>query len=201
MAATPFDLVIEQGRTLEQVVRWETEPFLYAQIQSISNSAPVTIETVAPHGIPDGWRVAVVGAKGLTSLNSVGNPPKPKDFIRASAKTVTSIEFNAISTALEPTYSGGGALQFYSPASLAGCSARMDIKNKVGGVVLLGLTSLNGKLVLDAVNYRITILLSAAETAALTWKKGVYDLELESPSGVVTAILTGSVTVSQEVTT
>ena len=201
MAATSFDLVIERGRTLEQVVRWETEPFKFAPIKNISNSTPVVIETINPHGIPDGWRVAVVGAKGLTSLNAVGNPPKPKDFVRASAKTVTAIELNSLSTELEDTYQSGGSLQFYTPVPLDGYTARLSIKNKVGGNLLLSMTTANAKIVLDTAMYLITLKLSAAETAALTWSKGVYDLELESPLGTVTAILTGTVSVTAEVTT
>ena len=201
MTATNHTLIIEKGRTLEQVVRWESEPFLYAEIANISNSSPVVITTTTPHGIPDGWRVAIVGAKGLTSLNSTSNPPAVKDFRRAAARTVNSIEFNALSTALDPLYTTGGSIQFYTPVLLGGYTARLSIKNRVGGTLLLSMTSTNGKIVLDNVNSKITITLTPAETAAITWKSGVYDLELESPTGVVTAILTGSVSIMQEVTT
>lgn len=201
MAATNHTIVIQKGRTLEEIVRWEAEPFLYAEIASISNSSPVVITTTAPHGIPDGWRVAVVGARGLTSLNAVNNPPKDKDFRRASARTTTAIEFNAISTALDPICTAGGSLQFYTPVPLIGYEARMSIKTKVGGTLLMSLTSTNGKITLDNVNSRIVISMTAIETAAIAWKGGVYDLELESPLGVVTAVLTGAVAVTQEVTT
>ena len=38
-------------------------------------------------------------------------------------------------------------------------------------------------------------------TAAFTWTKGVYDLEMVSAAGVVTDLLYGKVAVEQEVTT
>jgi hypothetical protein len=56
-------------------------------------------------------------------------------------------------------------------------------------------------IVLNTALHTITLTISATDTAAFAWKKGVYDLELVSASGVVTALLTGSVTVTKEVTT
>lgn len=49
----------------------------------------------------------------------------------------------------------------------------------------------------------ISLLISAIATAAITWKKAVYDLEAVSGSGsgVVTALLSGNFTVTNEVTT
>ena len=77
----------------------------------------------------------------------------------------------------------------------------MAVKNKVGGDVLLSLTTVNGGIVVDEAADKITLLISATDTAALTWSKGVYDLEMVSPGGVVSALLTGTVTVKAEVTT
>ena len=41
----------------------------------------------------------------------------------------------------------------------------------------------------------------ATDTDDFTWKTGVYDLEMVSAAGAVTAILTGKVSVTREVTT
>lgn len=201
MAATLFNLDIPRGRTLDQVVRWESEPWIHAHIIAINNAVPVEITTQAAHGIPDGWNVAVVGAKGLISLNAIGNPPKAKDFRKATLKNTVKIEFNGISTALDPVYQIGGFLQWYTPVSLAGCVGRMTIKDKVGGAVLLEMTTVNNRIVLNDTNKTIRLKLTATETAALAFNKGVYDLEIEDAGGVVTAILTGSVNVLSEVTT
>ena len=46
----------------------------------------------------------------------------------------------------------------------------------------------------------IDIVVSATDTAALDFTRGVYDLEIESDGGVVTRIIEGTVTLSKEVT-
>jgi len=194
------NLVITQGKTFEQFVRWESEPFLFTPILAISNTAPVRI-TTGVHGIPDGWRVAVVDAGGLTELNAANNPPKASDFRKATVPDTTHIEFNPLSAVEYGTFSAGGYLQWYTPHDLAGYTARLAIKNKAGGTVLLSLTTENVGIVLDASAKTIKLFISAIGTAALTWKTGVYDLELVSPAGVVTALLTGSVSITPEITT
>jgi len=90
-------------------------------------------------------------------------------------------------------YISGGFVQFYTPQSLAGYTARMDIKDKVGGTVWASSE------VADAPNNIIEIAVSdatktvvltipATATAALTAKKGVADLEMVSSGGVVTKL-------------
>lgn len=75
----------------------------------------------------------------------------------------------------------------------------------IGDVVdvtdLIFLSTTNGRITLDTTRKTITLTISAADTAAMAWKKGVYDLEMVSPTGVVTALLTGNVAVTKEVTT
>lgn len=62
---------------------------------------------------------------------------------------------------------------------------------------LIRLTTTNLRIVLDAVRSTITLTISAADTAAITWKTAVYDLELVSsdPDPVVTKLLQGKVIV------
>lgn len=201
MAATELDIVIERGRTFEQVVRWESEPFLFAQISNVTNTAPIQITTTAPHNIPDGWRVVVVGAKGVTLLNAANNPPKTKDFRRVRAISASVVEFNSFSGASSSAYSGGGYLQWYTPVDLSGYTARMTVKDVVGGTTLLSFTVANSRLVLNNTLKTITMSMTATDTEVVSWISGVYDLELVSGTGVVTAVLTGKVRVTQEVTT
>jgi len=200
MPGTLFPLVIEKGRTLSQAVRWEAEPFLSVPVSGISNAASAVISTALPHGIPNGWRVALVGVKGPSELNASKSPPAPKDFKKATVVSSTSVELNGVSTAASKSYAGGGFLQFYSPVDLTGYVARMHIKRKVDGDLLLSLGSVDGRIALDVSGFTITIQLTATETAALSFTSGVYDLEVESPTGVVTCILTGPVSVTKEVT-
>lgn len=86
-----------------------------------------------------------------------------------------------------------------TPLDLTGYTARMQVRKSVGSSeVLLELTTANGRLVIEGSTVRIV--LSAEVTAAITWRQGVYDLELVPPDGKVERLVQGSVVVSPEVT-
>lgn len=195
-----LDLVLEKGKTFRYVVRWETDVITYSPISAISQAAPVVITSTA-HGVPDGWRVAVVSVKGMTQINADSSPPKDKDYNAATVTNVNTVKLNAVNTSMYKAYASGGYLQYFTPAALAGFTARMSIKDKVGGTQLLRLDTTNAGIALDDVAKTITLTITATATAALTFSKGVYDLELVSSTGVVTALLAGKVTVTNEVTT
>lgn len=201
-AALHYDIELRRGSTFVLPVRWETEPWLYAAISSIALTAPVAI-TSAAQAIPDGWNVAVVDAKGLTQLNAKNNPPKASDMRRATVVSSTVIQFNEISAAAFGKHTPStGYLAWMTPHSLNGYTARMQIKDRVGGTVLLSLTSAtDGGITLDDTGKVIEITITAEQAEAITWTSGVYDLELVSSGGVVTALLEGAVSVSTEVTT
>lgn len=198
MAAS--DLVIQQGKTFNKVLRWESPPIIYKPITAIVQQAPVSI-TCPSHEIPDGWRVTVVSVRGMTQINAPNNPPKDKDYVKATVVDANTIELNTVNAADYKAYTSGGYVQFNTPTDMNGYTARMSIKDKIGGTVLLSLTTENGRISLDNAAKTITLTITAADTAAITWKKGVYDLELVSTSDVVTKLLSGSVSVEQEVTT
>lgn len=83
---------------------------------------------------------------------------------------------------------------------LTGYSARLQVRESVtASSTVISLTSGSG-ITLGGTAGTISLLLSATDTAALTFEKGVYDLELVSGSGVVYRVLQGRVTVSPEVT-
>lgn len=199
------DLQITQGKTLSLVLRWETEPCVYRTITAIQQTAPVRL-TVNTTGLPDGWRCAVTNVKGMTEINAEANALREKDFNPVTIVDPTTLEINSINAAGFKPYVSGGILQYNTPVSLTGYTGRLQIKDKVGGTVLAsteaGDTPLNFlNVALDTANSTITITISATATAGLTWAKGVYELEMVSPTGVVTAILSGKVTVAKEVTT
>lgn len=193
------DLEIKQGKTFKLVIRWETEPIIYRPITGIEQSAPVRL-SVPLHGLPNGWRAAVTGVKGMTEINAEANNLKDKDYRPASVVNAGVIEFNDINAEGFKPYVSGGHVQFKSPVSLTGMTARMKVKDKVGGVTLLTLTSADG-IQIDITNYTITLVISAELTEAMAWSKGVYDLEMIDVDGVVTGLLNGKVTVVKEVTT
>jgi hypothetical protein len=194
------DLSIVQGKTFSLVLRWETEPIQYKKITSILQEAPVRI-TVTAHGIPNGWRCAVTNVKGMTEINSEANNLKDKDFNPVTVVDPNTIEINAINAAGFRPYVSGGIIQFNTPVNMTGYSARMSIKDKVGGTLLKSLTTVGGGITLDIAACTITLNISAADTTLFDWKKAVYELEMVSPSDIVTALLVGAVTVTKEVTT
>lgn len=194
------DLEILQGKTFSYLVRWETAPIVYKAITGITKAAPCVL-TVTGHGVPDGWRVAVISVKGMTEINATNDPPKDSEYEIATVVDANTIELNKVSSANYKAYTSGGYVMYNTPVDLTGFTARMTIKDKVGGTELMALTTGNGRIVIDEANFKITLLVSATDTAAIAWKKGVYDLELESPTGVVTSLMDGKITVSLEVTT
>lgn len=87
------------------------------------------------------------------------------------------------------------------PVDLTGCTARLQIRERIDSPgILLELTTENGGIELGGTAGTIRTRMSAAETAALTWRSGVYDMEIEFPGGIVRRVLAGSAVVSPEVT-
>lgn len=205
------DIQIQQGKTFSLVVRWETEPIVFKPISAISLAFGAPRLTVAGHGCPAGWRAAVTRVKGMKQINAADNPPKSGDYHPVTVIDSNTVEFNSLAPFDDngnewPAYTEGGFLQFNTPVDITGYSARMKIKDKVGGTVLASTEAGDSPLnvlaiALDTANKTITLSIPATATDDFAWTKGVYDLEMISPSGVVTAILSGKVSVTKEVTT
>jgi hypothetical protein len=90
-----------------------------------------------------------------------------------------------------------------SPRDLTGYTAKMQIKDVIGGTTLYELTTENGRIIIDGPNARISMEILDTVTSGFTWTHGVYDLEISSPEATptVTRLVQGSVTVTPEVTT
>jgi hypothetical protein len=200
VSSVKTNLTIRQGSTFLFVFRWETTPIVYKPITAIAAQAAVRI-TATGHGLTDGWRAAVVSVVGMTEINAAHTPPRESEYFPVTVIDANTVEINKINASGFTPYESGGYLQFNTPASLVGLTARMQVKNRVGGTELLLLETLNGRITVDDASKTITLLLDATDTEALAFTKGVYDLELVSPGGSVVAIATGSFTVTKEVTT
>jgi hypothetical protein len=91
-----------------------------------------------------------------------------------------------------------------SATDLTGFTARMQGRTShAANSTVFSLTSspAAGIVVTGGTDSVIAVTLTATQTAALAdWSCGVYDLEYESPSGVVTKILSGTFVVSAEAT-
>lgn len=84
---------------------------------------------------------------------------------------------------------------------LTGYDARMQIREQASSItVLFELTVGNGRIVVNGAAGQLTLKIANADTSLLSWRSGVYDLEIISSSGVVTRIMQGNATLSLEVT-
>jgi hypothetical protein len=112
-----------------------------------------------------------------------------------------TIEFNDIDATRFSTFTSGGHLISFEAEDLTGYSARMQIRATADAAdpALVSLTS-PLDILIDDTEHTITVLMSATDTADLTFDTGVYDLELVSSAGVVVKVLRGAVTVEDEVT-
>lgn len=202
MAAKKLNLTIRQGETFIRVIRWETLPFVYKAITAITNAAPVRITAVG-HGLVSGWRAAVISAGGMDEINALYDPPRDSDFKQVTAIDADNIEINSVNSAEFDQYTSGGYLKYYTPVSLAGYSARMTVRNKIGGTIIIQFTSgaPDNRIALDDANHTITLTIAATDSDDLDFQTGVYDLELVGPTGVVTTLYYGTVTLTREVTT
>lgn len=83
------------------------------------------------------------------------------------------------------------------PFDLTNYTVRSQVRQRFADVTPLVTFNCS---VYDAVNGKIRIALTAAETAALSFDKAYYDVEFVSPAGTVTRFVQGTVKLSLEVT-
>lgn len=84
---------------------------------------------------------------------------------------------------------------------ITGYTARMQVRaTKAATTVLLAATTENGYITLGGVAGTVAISVPASVTAALSFVRAVYDLELISSTGIVTRLVQGGVCLSKEVT-
>lgn len=88
-----------------------------------------------------------------------------------------------------------------TPINLTGYSARMQVRPETAStIVIIELTTANGRIALGGALGTVTMTVSAADTSALVPGRYVYDLELVSGAGVVSRLIMGNFVVRGEVT-
>lgn len=192
MQPARLDLRIVQGATLRDTLRIMQPRFEYRPITAISAVAPVRL--TVDHDLPGNWLVWIQGVQQMQELNRAPRRELPH---RAEVIDASTLEINALSAVGRlPT---GGQLIYQPPVDLAGATAQMQIRDNPGGAVLLELSTTAGGLTITGAG-TIERTLSAAVTAAITWRDAVYDLEVTYPDGTVHRYFEGAVSVSPEVT-
>jgi hypothetical protein len=87
-----------------------------------------------------------------------------------------------------------------APVNLTGYAARMQFRQSAANPTVNFDIATGGSITLGGAAGTIRIQITASNTSALAAGNYVYDLELQSGTGVVTRLLQGTVTVSPEVT-
>ena len=206
------DLTIQQGKTFSLPVRWENGDLVVRKpITAISLEIGAPRLTVASHGLQAGWRTYVTRCQGMEPINAADIPPRGNDYHPATVIDATTVELNDIDPVDAngkewSAYTDSGFLNWNAPVDLTGYTARMKIKDKVGGTVLASTDVLDAPknvltIAIDSALKTITLSIAATDTDDFAWKTGVYDLEMVSATGAVTAILSGKVSVTREITT
>lgn len=109
--------------------------------------------------------------------------------------TITIEQGSTFSLSINYQDSGGSTID------LSSYSARMQAREEAGSTSTIFSISSASEITLGASDPNLLVTLTATTTAALAapWR-GIYDLEIESPSGVVTKLLKGVLLVESEVT-
>ncbi len=172
------------GDTTEIPVRVESDAWSFALITAMSKTAPLRV-TAEAHGIPDGWRAAIVDAGGMTELNTAWDELTDSDLRRVTVIDANTVAIDGVCGIGFRNYTTGGALAFRTPRDLSGyTAAKMDLKKQVGGGIELSLTNDNGRLQIDEANHAVWIRLSDTDKAALTARAYVFDIELTRTDGI-----------------
>lgn len=184
------EILIQKGKTFNLIARWSTAPIIRKPITAISLLTGAPRLTVTGHNMPDGWDCAITQVAGMKQINAENSPPSESDYHEGTVIDADTIELNGVDASGFSTYTGGGFLQFYTPVSLVGQTPRMTIKDKIGGTILASTDPADTPkniitITPDVANKKMLISIPAAATAALTWKKGVTDLEMVSGTGEV----------------
>lgn len=193
-------LLIQRGSTWRQIFIWSTGPVVFKAITAVVQPAPLRL-TVPNHGLVDDIVVAISNVRGMVELNAEHEPPVFSEYTPVTVIDVDTIELNGINAADFHDYESGGFVRFFTPVDLTGFLARMDIKDRIDGTLLVSLTTTNGGVTVDNARKKITTFMSDEDTALITWNTAVYSLEMEDAGGEVIELIENEITVTGEVTT
>lgn len=187
------DFCIRKGETFLKKFYWSDGSLVTKAISAITQAAPVQI-TAASHGLVNGWKAAVVSARGMTEINANNYPPTEQEYHDVAVVDSNNVRLTDVNSADFSAYTSGGFLVYPAPIDLASATAIMMIRDyPESGVELLELTSSPAAgIVLDNTNKVIEV---TFETAAVTWQIGYYDLEITLSSGRIVQIADGAITI------
>jgi len=200
MTAPTFDIHIVRGKTFTQPFMYADDELVYRAITAIPSQAPARI-TAPAHGVPSGWPVRIESTRAPAELNTPQG-----EWLTPSRVDDDTLEFDELNLTGAKPFRAPSVLIYPRPADIDSWKARMQIRDRIGGEVLLSFSSdpadlADGTITLDVPGSAFVIELPHAVTEAIGWTRAVYDLEAIRPDGSVISIIAPSkVTVGQEVT-
>jgi hypothetical protein len=188
---------IYQGSTFTETLRWESETKAYMPISAITQAAPCVITTTSTHTVPINWRVRVTGVTGMKDINNIAEDT----YYLVTGKTSNTVTLNQVNSAPYAAYTSGGILSWNMPVPLTGYTALMQIRETLESTTVIAeLSSANGRIVIDPINYTISIKLPATLTATFDFDSAVYSMELTDNQSNVFQFINGSISLVKEVT-
>lgn len=189
-----IDYCIDVGETFDPIIRWSSDALISIAITNITQAAPAVV-TAPAHGAPEGWRVAVVSAKGMTQVNAKDFPPIDDELVVCDVLTVNTLALTTVNSADFSTYTSSGWLVYFSPVDLTGVTGTFrvwDNPNRTGTPLIT--KSVGSGITLDNVAKTITLLLGPTDTAGTAWTTGYYALDMIA-AGETSRLLKGVLTI------
>jgi len=200
MQAIQHDLTLNAGASFQYALQWFGSQAVHTPITGVAQGWP-TIVTAPGHGLNIGQRYPV-WISNVRVPNNL-NTPKPRGCspLFADVMDTNTLAVDTNTGQQTGSYSGTGIMTTFPVTDLTGYTADLQVRAAPGSpTVLIELSTTNGGITLDPTTGTVTLNVSAAQTAALAWSQGVYDLLLTSSTGFVTRLAQGNVIVTQDVT-
>ena len=192
-----YPLEMYQGATFRRTFNWYGGGVVRAAIEDVTPGFP-TIVKVTGHGLPSVSPTPMVidGVRGTVALNT-------KDCAASEATYVDIDTFSIpVNTIGKKWTSPSGGITWYMPSDMTDFTAKMEIRDKIGGIIIHTLTTdPSGGITLVSADGAINLEIDAADTALFDFTTAVYDIDVIDPSGVSTPVVGGTITLYKEVTT
>jgi hypothetical protein len=197
MSTPHFDLIIRQGADENFTVNWYGGGVFRAPIEEIDSGYPTQIK-VTSHLLPSASDTPIIisGVEGMTVLNS-------KDTGIEMCTRVDEDFFTVpVSTVSQEWCVGTGEITWHQPTNITGFTARCQIRKRWHDTALIipELNTGNGGIVLNDNDASIKLVLTSAQTAAMTADKMVFDVELIDLAAKVIPVFKGTFRLQREQT-
>lgn len=191
-----YEINMLQGADWKPTLNWYAGGIFMAPIEEITPGYPTKIR-VTGHGLPtvSPTPVIISGVEGMEILNS-------KDLAILRATRVDDDHFTMpCSTVKCEWIVGSGEMTYYMVTDITGMTFRSKLRSRVhNGTVLAELTTENGKIIANADDASIQLLLTGAETELLQFTKGYLDCEAVDAQGGIQRVFSLTVNLIREST-